>query len=38
MNDSKSKIFTFGVPKIYEWIFRYMFRRIQLSKVVTNDA
>ena len=32
------KIFTFGVSKIYEWILRHMFRWIQFSKVVTNDA
>ena len=32
------KIFNFGVSKIYEWIFRDMFRWIPLSKPVTNDA
>ena len=32
------KIFTFGVSKIYEWIFSHIFRWIQLSKTVTNDA
>ena len=32
------KIFTFGVSKNYEWVLRYMFRWIQLSKPVTNDS
>ena len=32
------KIFTFGVSNIYKWLFRHMFRWIQLSKAVTNDA
>ena len=31
-------IITFGVSKIYEWILRHMFRWIQLSKGVPNDA
>ena len=32
------KLFTFGVPKIYKWLLKHMFRWIQLSKAVTNDA
>ena len=32
------KIFTFGVSKIYKWILKHMFRWIQLSKAVTNNA
>ena len=32
------KIITFGVSKIYEWLLKHMFRWIQLSKAVTNDA
>ena len=32
------KVFTFGILKIYKWILKHMFRWIQLSKTVTNDA
>ena len=32
------KIFTFGILQIYEWILKHMFRWIQLSKALTNDA
>ena len=32
------KILTFGVSKIFKWILRHVFRWIQLSKAVTNDA
>ena len=33
-----TKIFNFGVSKIYELIFRHMFRWIPFSKPVTNGA